>query len=274
MGSELTSQALKRGHRVRLLTHRHSPPLSHQNLETVSGSISDPKVLRKGCEGVGAVIHLVGIIQEVRPEVTFRVLHVEATRNILEAAKSIRVSRFLHMSALGTRENAVTMYHKTKWEGEKLVRSSGLAWTIFRPSLIWGDGGFRKELEKLAAIPLLYPLLGKGAFLLQPIAVEDVARCFLDALEMEETIGKTYELGGDRVFTYRELVDLVLRRLGRRRWKIPIPLSLIKMQVWMMERVLQKSPLTLDQLTMLEEGNVLRDPSLRKTFLFPLQKIA
>ncbi len=141
-----------------------------------------------------AAIHLVGIIEE-KPskDITFEKMHVDATRRVLDAAKAVGVERYVHMSALGTRPDAVSDYHKTKWHAEELVRASGLTYTIFRPSMIHGPRGeFMKQAASWAkgkAAPFVFmpyfgfgPLGTGGSGKVQPVYVKDVAKVFVDAL--------------------------------------------------------------------------------------------
>jgi NADH dehydrogenase len=187
-------------------------------------------------EGCDAVIHLVGIIMENRSKgVTFDRMHVQATRNVVDAAKGARVRRFIHMSALGSRPDAVSTYHKTKYAAEEYVRASGLEWTIFRPSLIHGPKGEFMQMEskwaRYVAPPFLFMpyfgagLLGSGgAGSLQPVLVSDVARAFVDAIANRKTIGEIYLVGGPDQVTWPELHHAVSQEVvGRKRLAIPMP---------------------------------------------------
>ena len=130
-------------------------------------------------------------------------VNVEGTVNVLEAAKKAGVKRYLHMSALGTRPNARSRYHQTKWAAEEAVRKSGLAWTIFRPSMIYGPHDISiNVLAKLLRRSPFVPIFGKGTARIQPISIENVAKCFVAAIKNDETIGKTYDLAGPEAFTW------------------------------------------------------------------------
>ena len=109
------------------------------DVETITGNIAEPVSLARAAEGADTIIHLVGIIQEARGA-TFEGIHVRGTENILAAAVRAGARRFVFQSALGTRPNAPSRYHQTKWRAEELVRASGLSWTILRPSLVYGPG--------------------------------------------------------------------------------------------------------------------------------------
>jgi NADH dehydrogenase len=233
----------------------------------VEGDVLKPETLVAGLKGCDAAINLVGIIRAY-PEkgVTFERLHVQATSNMIEAARKSSVRRYLHMSALGTRPDAVSRYHKTKFRAEQSVRESGLDYTIFRPSIIYGPGD--EFVNKLAAFirncPAV-PVIGDGTYRLQPIFADDVARCYAMALEMPETIGQTYELCGPDRLTYNEMLDVIAKAMGRSEVpKLKSPAKLVKLATRLMENF-PFFPLTTDQITMLLEESIC-DGKWRETF--------
>ena len=224
----------------------------------IEGDVLARGGLEEGMAGCDAVIHLVGIIREQRGAgVTFERVHLDGTRNVLEAAKTAGVRRYLHMSALGTRPGAAARYHRTKWAAEEAVRASGLAWTIFRPSIIYGRGdGFVTMLASMVRRLPVVPVIGSGSQRLQPIPVEQVAAGFEGALERPATIEKTYEVGGPDTVTMLELLDLIARALGRRRVrKAYVPLAVMTPLARLLHP-LPGFPVTPDQLLMLGEDSV------------------
>ena len=194
-------------------------------------------------------------------------MHVVGTENVLEAAKEQGVSRYLHMSSNGTRERSNTGYHRTKWQAEEFVRNSTLEWTIFRPSLIFAQGSEFVHMlsEVIRRLPVV-PVIGNGQYRMQPVALEEVASSFVKALEMPETIGKTYHLGGGESYSYDEILDLTSQAMGKGlATKLHQPLFMIKPLI----KVMQSSelfPITSDQLTMLVEGNVCDPTDWQDTF--------
>jgi uncharacterized protein YbjT (DUF2867 family) len=207
-------------------------------------------------DGVKCVIHLVGIIHAWR-ENTFERVHVDATRNVLDAGKKAGVKRFLHMSALGTRADGHSRYHQTKWAAEELVRRSGLAYTIFRPSLIYGPGDKSiNVLTKIVRRSPLVPVLGSGNSKIQPISVENAAKCFAEAIRNDDTVGKTYDLCGPAAFTWNELYDKLLAFYGLRKPKLHLPLPVARAQATVFEKLTPNPPFNRDQLIMTEEDNV------------------
>lgn len=227
-------------------------------IERVPGDVLTPKALAEAIEGCTAVIHLVGIIRE-HPGlgITFERLHAVATSHMVEATQAAGVHRYIQMSALGTRPNARSRYHQTKWEAEETVRRSGLQWTIFRPSVIYGPGdGFVTMLARLVRRLPVVPVIGDGKYQLQPVPVEQVAEAFARALERNATVGQTYEAGGPRPYPFVEILDLIGAAVGKRKVrKVYQPLGLMRPLVACLER-LPFFPLTSDQLLMLAENNV------------------
>jgi uncharacterized protein YbjT (DUF2867 family) len=240
VGHEVVGELLALGYRVRLLA-RHpergnrSAFANHPRVELIRGDALQPDTLPAAMVGVQAVIHLIGIIAET-PQVTYEQAHEEATRNILAAARQAGVTRWVQMSAIGTRPSARSRYHLTKWQAEELVRQSGLDWTIFRPSLIYGHDERDRLLHLLRhalSWPLdfiqlySFPLLDGGAPRIQPVSVREVARCFARASAKEAAIGQTYDLVGPVAFSWREMIFKILTALGRNGLYEEIPLLLL-----------------------------------------------
>jgi len=263
VGWAIVDELLRTKHEVRLLTRREpsSQAPSASGAKVFQGNVLKPASLELPCAGVDAVIHLVGIISEVGNQ-TFESVHTCGTANIVEAARNAGFRRFIHMSALGTRPNAVARYHKSKWAAEEVVRAGGLDWTIFRPSIIFGPGdGFANLFARLSRFSPVVPIPGSGRTRFQPVHVEDVARSFVRALNEPRAIGRTLDLCGPETRTLEEIIDQVLRTAGRRRLKWRIPLWLARTQAAVAEflfaTLLRKPPpLNRDQLIMLQEDSV------------------
>src|SRR3990172_2262039 len=179
VGSHLIQRLRKGGLPVRAVVRspRKAQALKDLGVEVVAGDIADKASLEAAAAGVERIIHLVGIIQEASG-VTFRGVHVEGTRNLIEAAKKAGVRHFFYQSALGTRPGAKSEYHKTKWEAEELVRASGIPFTILRPSLIYGPGDlFTIRLSEMFKLSPVLPVIGSGKSKIQPIYIDDVVSC-------------------------------------------------------------------------------------------------
>jgi NADH dehydrogenase len=238
VGHDVVGELLALGHHVRLLARhpeRESPFARHPRVELARGDALRPETLPAAMAGVEAVVHLIGIIAETS-RMTYEQAHTEATRNVLAAAKQAGVTRWVQMSAIGTRPFARSRYHLTKWQAEELVRQSGLDWTIFRPSLIYGHDERDRLLNLLRRAlswPLnflqlySFPLLNGGEPLIQPVSLREVARCFALAPAKEAAIGRTYDLVGPVAFSWREMVFKIIAALGKEGLYEEIPLLLI-----------------------------------------------
>jgi NADH dehydrogenase len=253
VGSHLVDRLIDAGEEVRVLSRSSADVPGAQ---AVCGDVRDPQAVSSAASGCAAVVHLVGIIRETRGG-GFRDVHVEGTRAVVQACRESGIDRLLHMSALGARPDARSAYHRTKWEAEELVRSSGLEATIFRPSVMFGAGNsFLPRLRDLIRRPIAVPVIGRGLSLLQPIWVKDVVSCFTTALETRETVGRTFELGGPETYGFEQLLDLLAEDEGIVRPKIHLPVALARPAVSLLHRVAPAFPITPDQLTMLLEDNV------------------
>ena len=269
VGTAVIEELLSRGYAVNALVHRGDLDAAVAKagaVRTVRGGLFDSAALDEGVRGCDAVVHLVGIIME-RPSrgVTFERIHFAGTRSVVDAAKRNNVRRYVHMSALGTRPDAVSNYHKTKYRAEQYVRGSGLDWTIVRPSLVHGARGEFMRMEanwaRRKAPPFLFmPYFGAGATgrggagMLQPVYVKDVARAFVDALEKPETVGEVYPLGGPERLTWPELHRVSSEAIvGRPRRSAAVPVWYAKLLTSVVPRRLL--PFNRDQVIMSQEEN-------------------
>lgn len=219
-----------------------------------------------------AVVHLVGIIAE-KGDQTFERVHVEGTRNVLAAVP--RGARYVHMSALGADPQSASGYSATKGRAEALVQASGLRYTIFRPSLIFGPGDdfFGRVLRELVSTAPIVPQIGDGSFPFRPVSVQDVSRAFATAAGSDIGTGETYALTGPDEFTFRQLLELELGALGKRKPIVPVPLALMNLAVPLMQ-VLPNPPITRDQYAMLKEGNTAPNEPARTVFGLPMRRLA
>lgn len=268
VGGHLIRRLRQEGLPVRTLA-RHpdrAQPLKDLGVEVVLGDISEKVSLEKAAEGIERVIHLVGIIQEI-PGVTFRGVHVEGTRNVIEAARKAGVRHFFHQSALGTRPGAKSEYHRTKWEAEELVRQSGIPHTILRPSLIYGLGdGFTTRLSEMLKLVPVMPLIGSGKSRVQPVYIDDVVSCMVKAVTGDAFLNEIYEIGGPDQLTYEEVTKAIAEAMGIKRTAVHVPLFFMKPIARALETMLSNPPLTTDQLIMLQEDNVCSMRDIRDAF--------
>jgi NADH dehydrogenase len=199
---------------------------------------------------------------------------VGGTRGLLEAAKEGGVTRFVHMSALGTSEESKDLvpYYGAKWEMEQDVQGAGIPYVMFRPSFVFGrDGGILPTFRKLAKLAPVTPIIGSGEQRIQPIWADDVAAYFEQAVELEAATNRTFELGGPDVVSWNEFWERLKRTLGQRRPSIHVPVRLMKVNALLTERLPGNIPLTRDLLKMLEHGdNVVGNDDAVQTFGLPL----
>jgi NADH dehydrogenase len=259
-------ELLGRGYTINALAHRRGVAGADPRITTIQGDLFDDAALSAGMGDCQAVIHLVGIIMENRSKgITFERIHFEGARHVIDAAKASGIRRFVHMSALGVRENAVSGYHQTKWRAEEYLRNSGLDYTIFRPSIIHGPAGEFMTMEanwarKKAAPFLFMPYFGAGilgtggAGKLQPVYVGDVARAFVDALEKPSTIGKTYALAGPDQITWKQMHQISSQAIvGKKRLVVPLPVWYARLLTYITPSFLL--PFNRDQVIMSQEDN-------------------
>jgi NADH dehydrogenase len=265
VGTHLVNRLLQRGHAVAVLARHAEKTRNRYNrpVEAMHGDVLEPESLSAAMAGRDAVVHLVGIIHEAGAQ-TFDRMHREATENVLDAMRSAGVRRLLHMSAMGASEDSPSAYGRTKAAGEKAVRSSGLEWTVFRPSIIIGPGdGFVSLLATIVkGNPGFIPVIGPGTTRFQPVSIVDVARVFADSLEKPETRGRAYEIGGPEVLTLNEIYREIAAAVGKpRKPIIHFPLWYGRILASVFERlaklgVFADPPLTGDQLRSLSRDNV------------------
>jgi len=241
VGGYVLRELIDRGYRPVCVVRRPEdltarlPSRTTDGCDIRAGDLFEANALGRAAAGCSGSIHLVGIIEEnPRAGVTFERIHVEGTRNVLQACRSAGVNRYVHMSALGSRPDAPSRYHRSKWRAEELVRESALAWTVFRPSLIHGpEGDFMRMMKSFCMGGLRQPVMpyfGSGNARIQPVSAGDVATCFVAALSKPETVGKAYDLGGPTQYTWREFYDICAEAIvGHRRAKVPVPAFLAKL---------------------------------------------
>jgi nucleoside-diphosphate-sugar epimerase len=233
----------------------------------------------------GAVLHLVGIIAEVRGQgQTFQSVHVDGTRHILDAARSAwegteRSGRpFVYLSAQGASSASKSEYARTKAEAERLVQASGLPFVIFRPSIVLGKGAeFLKQMEglirrpPLTPVPLPFiPIPGNGRNRFQPVHVDDLADAVLACLTTPAARGQTFPIGGEDTVTFDELMNAIQAKIGVRKPLFHAPMPLMFLAASVLEALLPRPPVTVDQLTMLGTDNICDNAAVRDVLgVFP-----
>jgi NADH dehydrogenase len=279
VGSHIISGLLSAGHTVRGLSRtspggdRRKPDVEYvDGVNVAEASTLTPAMFRDA----GAVIHLVGIIQEGRGGQTFQRIHVEGTRNVVETARAAGFTgRIVYMSAIGTSEDAPAEYSRTKARAEKIVQESGLPYTIFRPSLILGrDGEFVQQMEELiryGGLPVhvpfpVIPVPGSGNNRFQPIDIDDLMQCVVQCVSDPATEGQVYEVGGAEQVSFNEIIQGISRALGVRKPAVHAPIPVLRVVATVMEAVLPKPPVTRDQLANLGRDNITNSRAVESVF--------
>lgn len=256
VGNHIIHHLLEDGHQVRALVRPGSEGKLQRpdDIEIAPGDVREISDLSQGMRGCDAAIHLLGIIRAFPGKgITFQRLHIEATANVIASAKEAGVLRLLHMSALRARQDGPTAYLRTKFDAEDLVRQSGLDYTIFRPSLIFGRGGEAINMFSDMVSKFLVPIIGDGRYLFQPVSVHTVAQGYVKALQLVDTKGRTLDVGGPDVVSFNEIMDTLAQVLGKRIFKVHLPVFLMR-TVSSVLQYIPSFPLTTEQITMLLEG--------------------
>lgn len=272
VGRHLVRELVGQGYPVRVLVRNLSvaKDILPGEVELVKGDVTNRASLTEACKGIDSVMHLVAIIRETG-DLTFEKVNVEGTLNTVIAAEQSGVNRFIHLSALGARDDALYRYTYSKWLGEEAVRQSGLNWTVLRPSVIYGDGFnfFNRLLQSVKMCPPPFvPVPGRGTTLFQPIAVEDVVKCMITALKAPAMSGQVYEIGGPEYLSYNQMLDAMLSVMNIRRVKLKIPMFIMNMVVPLMEKIFKDPPVTVVELKQLDSDNITELESVARHFGF------
>ena len=224
----------------------------------MSADVADRASVEPVVDGVQAVVNLVGILYQ-RGRTTFRRVHVDGAANVAAAARAAGVERLVQMSAIGADPDSEAEYGRTKWEGEQAARQTFEGVAITRPSVVFGpeDDFF----NRFATLARFLPVLPVFPTRFQPVWVGDVADAIARILGNPETAGKTYELGGPQVITFRRFLEIVLRETGRKRLLVELPLAVAEVQALFLEW-LPVPPLTRDQVKLLGRDNVVSASAL------------
>jgi NADH dehydrogenase len=264
IGTQIVRALARRGARVRVAVRQ--PHLAHAmrlmgdvgQVEVVQANIRNADSVARAVEGADAVINLVGLLYETGRQ-TFRSVHVEAAAVIARAA-AVAGARLTHMSALGADADSPARYARTKAEGEAEVRAILPTAVILRPSIVFGPGDdFFNKFAEMAVISPALPLIGGGRTRFQPVYVGDVASAAAEVTLDPRHAGRTFELGGPGVFTFREILDLIQKETGRRRLYAPLPFplaGLVGTLCWPFTLTPVAPPLTADQVRLLQSDNV------------------
>ncbi|SAL47958.1 NAD-dependent epimerase/dehydratase [Caballeronia turbans] len=265
IGSHLVNALVDLGKTVRIATRRrvHAAHLTLLPVDVIETDVHDPVQLAAFIDQSDAVINLVGILQGHRddpygPE--FAKAHVELPRKIAAACEAKGVRRLLHMSALGADSQGPSMYLRSKGDGEKIIRESGLDWTIFRSSVVFGPED--NLLNQFAFLERMFPVipLACADAQFQPVFVGDVAKAMVNVLDLDAANGHVYELAGPAVYTLAELVRFAGATIGKHSRIIKLPESLGRLQAMTMELAPGQPIISRDNLDSMKTPNIASGP--------------
>jgi len=264
VGRHLVQKLASQGYRIRIGVRRpdlagHLQPLGGVGqIMPVQANVRFPTSLDSACQGADVVINLTGILASSGNQ-NFQTVHELGAQAVAKAAKRAGAKKLIHMSAIGADENADSAYGHSKATGEAMVKKAFAGAIIVRPSLVFGpEDGFFNKFADMARFSMILPLIGGGTTKFQPVFVGDVAKAIATLVNGDDFSGKTFELGGPQVFSFKELLNFILETTERKRLLLPVPWFAAKI----MGSVLGALPYTLltrDQVIMLESDNVVSE---------------
>ena len=261
LGKHLMRQLTKLDYRVKVATRNpylkgYLKPLGNPGqielFKTNIFNLEDVKQVLKDCD---FVINLVGILYETRKQ-KFNQIHTEFPNLLSKLCNEIGVKNLVHISALGVREGHISKYMQSKLEGEKNIQKVFKPSVILRPSLVFGpEDKFFNAFASIAQFSPALPLIGGGKTKFSPIYVGDVAKAIVKTLKLENSKPKIYELGGPKNYSFKELMEILLEEIKKKRFLIPIPFSVAKLQSYFLQ-MMPNPLLTSDQVDMLKYNNI------------------
>jgi NADH dehydrogenase len=264
LGRSIVNTLARQGALVRVACRRPDEALRCKpmgdvgQVAPVAANIRDDASVAAAVDGADAVINLVGILYESGRQ-SFDAVHRDGAGRIAQAAASAGVTQFVHVSAIGADPEAASHYARSKGEGEAAVKAAFDNAVILRPSILFGpDDDFFNRFAALARILPVLPLIGGGHTRFQPAYVCDVAEAAVAALTNSDTVGQTYELGGPQIYSFRQLLEVLLTVIDRKRLLVPVPFWAAMVKAFFLE--LSPAPLlTRDQLRQLRRDNVVTE---------------
>ena len=270
VGIHTCRELTKNGWQVRALIRdpaRAAMALGQLPVEFRVGDARDATTLRSSLSGCGAVVHLAAIAIEKKGE-SYRESNTAATERLISAARAENVQRIIFMSQNGADSRSPYPFLRSKGVAQDSIKTSGLRWTILRPSVIFGpEDQFVNVLGRLIRLtPKIFPLPNGGTARFQPIAADDVARVVRLCLEKKESVGQVYELGGAVPLTLREMTERILIAMGTGRMLIPVSVKVLRPIVALAQRVLPNPPVTSSLLDLLALDNTVAKNALTENF--------
>jgi len=272
LGNQTVKRLVAAGRPVRALVRRKAKAALRlrevaDRIEIFEGDVTRPASLAPALEGVDCVIHYVAIAMEKGGQ-TYESVNYQGTVNLLRAAETARVRRFINMSQNGASSDLPYRFLASKGRAQQAVAASDLDWTALRPSAIFGpqDEFFNSFARLLKITPLVFPLIGGGVAEFQPVSVDDVVEAVIRCLDDESTIGAELALGGPEVLTLGEIESRIISALGSWRLLLPVPVAVLRPVVMIMQSLLPGSPVSTSLLDLLAVPNTVPDNALVNRF--------
>ena len=270
LGSHITRLLVQAGYPVRAmvrnrLTAQKEGRLAGLEVEWLEADVTRPDTLTPAVKGATAIVHTVAIAIEKGGR-TYEQVNYQGTVNLVDAMKTAGVNRLIYISQLGADANLPFRFLASKGKAQNYVSASGLDWTAFQPSVIWGpEDEFANSFARLIPLtPFIFPIVGDETARFQPVWVDDVASSVLKTLDDKATVGMIYQLGGPEVLVLGEIERRTMNALGSRRWFIRFPMPLLKVFVALMEMLLPNPPVTHSLLELLAVSNVTTQNAIKQ----------
>ncbi len=260
LGRAVVARLIAEGARVRVAARHPDNSAQPAGVEAVAADLRDADSVARAVADADWVVNAVGLYQESRGE-TFQAIHVEGASTVAAAANRGTAQALVHISGIGADLASESSYVRARATGEIAVREAFPEATILRPSVLFGpEDSFFNSLARIARLLPVFPLFGDGRTRLQPVYVEDVAAAVARSLSLPEAHGRVYELGGSESYSYRALIELLLRQIGIGRPLLPLPFAVWQAQASLLG-LLPRPPITHDQIALMRKDNV-ADPEL------------
>ena len=277
VGSYIVEELVNQGFTPRLLVRNGSEKkiMKPKKCEIFKGDIDNTDIVEEVISQADVVIYLIAVIREFpRKGITWEKLQFKAVRSCIDISKTHNVKKFILMSANGVKPHG-TNYQKTKFMADEYLKNSGLNYTIFRPTSLFGDprGNGRPEfntqiLNDMLSLPIPAPLfhnglvpLNAGEFSFSPIHVKDVASIFVKSINNESMLNKIYNLGGPDKVSWKNMIKTVSQAVGKKKFAIPAPVFVVK-SIASIFKYFKWFPVTPEQLTMIMEDNTCESKEL------------
>ena len=275
IGRHLVARLVAQGERPRCLVREISRAkriLPADKVELVEGATTSPDSLGAAVQGVDTIVHAAFLTADRKQSTgnEYEKTNVQGTASLIKVAKKAGVKRIIEIGGLGTKPDKPGSYMQGRYLAEKMLKESGLDWTIIQPSVLFGKNApFIKGLVDLIRTSPVVPLIGGGKTMFQPIYVEDVVTVLIKVLEDPTgTTNRTYTIGGPVYYSFTQIIDVLLKTMHKQRIKVPAPTTLVGVGAAVMEAILPKPPITKAAMTLFSFDNITDLKSVQRDFGF------